>query len=153
MLQICYYSCPICLSCTDGMWNSLQTQTAFFFFLSRCLSGLPTPQRRDKPGVCQSTHRRPQPTTWQRTSPPRSSSRRKATGHAASGWGLRLYPSEGSAGEWAPHQTWWARQQGSGTSTGEWEQRSRLPVGGKKKKKEEYNKSTKAIETNYRTGT
>lgn len=100
-----------------------------YFFCHR-LSGLLVLQ-----GRAPSTHLPPRPTTWQKTSPLRSSSERRAAGHVASGWGLRLYPSAESAGGWALHQTWWARQLGSGTSTGGCGQRSRFGERGPKEKR------------------
>lgn len=151
-----YYSSLICLGCIDGMWNSLYTQTPFFSstFLWPTYA---TAQRR---GVCQSTHPPLQPTTWQRTSPLQSSSRRRAEGHAASGWGLRLYPSGESARGWALHQTWWARQLGSGTSTGGCEQRSKLGKTGaikekntKRKKKQQKQTSGPPLRTSMHRST
>lgn len=100
----------------------------------------PTDATAQRQGVCGSTHPLPQPTTWQRTSPLRSSSRRRAAGRAASGWGLPLYPSGESAGGWAQHQTWWARQLGSGTSSAGCEQSSRLGETGPHKKNNNKNK-------------
>lgn len=62
-------------------------------------------------------HPPPRPTTWQRTSPPRSSSGRRAAGRGASGWGPPLCPSAELAWGWAPRRTWWARPPGSETSS------------------------------------